>query len=60
MGWRARAQSDDTKLYDALGVPKTASAAEIKKAYRKMAVSTTLIKAATNTSLRRFLPRMRC
>ena len=33
-----RAQSTDTKLYDLLGVSKGASAAEIKKAYRKMAV----------------------
>merc|ERR1719253_1651836 len=31
-------KSTDTKLYDLLGVSKGASAAEIKKAYRKMAV----------------------
>ena len=30
--------SNDTKLYDTLGVSKTASDSEIKKAYRKMAI----------------------
>jgi DnaJ family protein A protein 2 len=32
------APADTTKLYETLGVPKTATAQEIKKAYRKLAV----------------------
>ena len=31
-------QSTDTKLYDVLGISKSADAAEIKKAYRKAAI----------------------
>jgi len=35
---RAAANVDTTKLYETLGVEKTADAKEIKKAYRKLAV----------------------
>ena len=31
-------QSNDTKLYDVLGISKSADASEIKKAYRKAAI----------------------
>jgi len=34
----ARANVDTTKLYETLGVDKTADEKEIKKAYRKLAV----------------------
>lgn len=33
-----QAKSNDTKYYDLLGVPKTATDAEIKKAHRKLAL----------------------
>ena len=34
---RRRGPVDNSKLYEVLGVPKNASEADIKKAYRKMA-----------------------
>lgn len=38
MGGRPRADVDTTKLYETLGVEKSANGKEIKKAYRKLAV----------------------
>lgn len=37
-GGRRAADVDTTKLYEVLGVPKTADANEIKKAFRKLAL----------------------
>jgi len=38
MGRQAREPANTTELYEHLGIPKTATAAEIKKAYRKLAL----------------------